>query len=205
MDYNEYNDDELMSLISESSEDAKDILYEKYKYIIDINVRKYLIAANSFGIEYSDLYQDALVGFVDALNSYKENEKAALPTFITLCVTRRLNNSILKASRIKNKIMVESLSLEHPYEQFKLPLKEILSDNNENNPLDNMTEEESLKELNKKIQEELSDSEYEVYQLMISGLKYNDIALILDKNPKQIDNAIQRIKNKIKKIITERE
>jgi len=204
MEYSEYNDSELISLINESSEEAKDIIYEKYKYIIDINVRKYLIAANSFGIEYNDLYQDALVGFADALNSYKEEAKAALPTFITICVTRRLNNSILKASRLKNKIMVESLSLEHPYEQFKLPLKEILSDNNENNPLDSMTEEESLKELNDTIKEVLSESEYQVYELMISGLKYNDIALILEKEPKQIDNTIQRIKNKVKKILNER-
>jgi len=204
MDYNEYSDSELVSLIRESSEDAKDILYEKYKYIIDINIKKYIMAAKTFGIEYSDLYQDALVGFVDAINSYRDNANASLPTFITVCVSRRLNNSIIKASRIKNKIMYESLSLEHPYEQFKLPLKEILSDHNENNPLDNMAEEESYKELSKQIKLNLSDSEIEVYNLMISGLKYIDIALILDKNPKQIDNTIQRIKQKVKKIIDTR-
>ena len=55
-----------------------------------------------------------------------------------------------------------------------------------------------------RLKEELSDSEYEVYSLMISGLKYNEIAMVLDKNPKQVDNTIQRLKNKIKKILDER-
>ena len=36
---------------------------------------------------------------------------------------------------------------------------------------------------------------------MIKGLKYNEIAVLLDKEPKQIDNAMQRIKNKVKKIV----
>ena len=54
------------------------------------------------------------------------------------------------------------------------------------------------------IESRLSDSEYEVYALMISGLKYNEIALLLNKNPKQVDNTIQRIKNKIKIILESR-
>ena len=51
------------------------------------------------------------------------------------------------------------------------------------------------------IKKELSDSEYEVYSLMISGLKYNEISILLDKNLKQIDNTIQRVKTKIRKIL----
>lgn len=204
MDYGDYSDSYLLDMICESSEEAKDMLYQKYKYIIDIVIKKYVSMANMLGIDYNDLYQEALVGFADALNSYNEKREASLPTFITVCVERRLQVSIIKAGRIKNKVLNDSLSLEHTYESFKVPLKDILSDNSENDPLENITKEEGLKELVEKIKEVLSDSEYEVYSLLVSGLNYREIATLLDKEPKQIDNTIQRIKGKVRKILEER-
>ena len=71
MDYSNVNDSELLCMIQEASLDAKDVLFLKYRYIIDIEVKKYLAMANLLGYDYNDLYQDALVGFADALNSYK--------------------------------------------------------------------------------------------------------------------------------------
>ena len=204
MDYNDVTDNELLSMINEESEDAKDLLFAKYKHIIDIIIKKYINMAKVLGIDYSDLYQEALLGYVDAVNDYKENKEAGLPTFISICVERKLQVAITKASRIKNKIITESISLEHAYDTFKVPLMYILSDNEENNPLKNIISKEELQDLINKIKESLSDKEYEVYSLMIGGLNYNDIALLLAKEPKQIDNTIQRIKTKVKKILEER-
>lgn len=204
MDYSKINDSEMLCMIQEASLEAKDALFLKYRYIIDIEVKKYLAMAHLLGYDYNDLYQDALVGFADALNSYKEEASASLPSFISLCVDRRLQVAIRKAGRIKNKILNESLSLEHPYNHFAVPLMDLLSDHSKNDPLQNILKEENLKELMLAIEEVLSDNEKEVYSLMISGLKYNDIAVILDKSTKQIDNTIQRIKVKIKKILEER-
>lgn len=204
MNYKEYSDGQLMELINESSEEAKDIIYDKYKYIIDIVIKKYMTMAKILSVDYNDLYQEALVGFADSLNSYNPSKEASLPTFITVCVERRLQVVIKRAGTIKNKLISDSLSLEHTYDSFKLPLKEILSDNSVHDPLENITVEENLEELVTSIKQNLSDSEYEVYSLLISGLKYNEIAILLDKNPKQIDNSIQRIKAKVKKILDER-
>ncbi|MBQ8659424.1 MAG: sigma-70 family RNA polymerase sigma factor [Bacilli bacterium] len=203
MDYMGYNDNELIGMIRESSEEAKDILFEKYRYIIDIEVKKYLNMANMLGYDYNDLYQDGLVGFADALNSYRDDKDTALASFITLCVDRRLHVAIIKAGRIKNKVITDSLSLEHTYSQLQVPLMDLLSDNSKNDPLENIIKEEKLSELIEQIKEELSDSEYEVYSLMISGLKYSEIAILLDRNLKQVDNTVQRVRNKIKKILDE--
>ena len=203
MDYSNYDDNELINMIRESSEEAKDILFEKYRYIIDIEVRKYLNMANMLGYDYNDLYQDGLVGFADALNSYRDDKDTALASFITLCVDRRLHVAIIKAGRIKNKVLSDSLSLEQPYTQLQIPLKDLLSDNSENDPLENIVKEEKLSELVSKIRDVLSDSEYEVYSLMISGLKYSEIAILLDRSLKQVDNTVQRVRNKIRKIIEE--
>lgn len=204
MIYEDYSDDQLVQMIYESSEEAKDIIFDKYKYIIDIEVRKYSKMADMLGYDYNDLYQDALLGFADALNSYRDDRNASLARFITVCVDRRLQLSIKKAGRIKNKLISESLSLEHVYDQVSSPLMDLLSDNSENDPLENILKEEKLQELVDSIKNELSEAEYEVYSLMISGLNYNEIAILLNKTPKQIDNTMQRIKNKIKKILKDR-
>lgn len=204
MKYSEINDQELIIMLHESSDEAKDILFEKYKYIIDIEMRKYSSMARSLGYDYNDLYQDALVGFSDALNSYRDDKHAALASFITLCVDRKLQVSIKKAGRLKNKLLNESLSLEHIYDAYKFPLMDMLSDNKENDPLENILKEEKLQELINSIKSCLSDSEYEVFSLMINGLKYDEIATLLNKNLKQIDNTIQRVKNKIRKILNSR-
>ena len=184
----EFSDSKLIEMVREKDENAKDYLYQKYRYIIETELKKYSFVSKKFGIDYHDLYQEADVGFSDALVRYKDNKNMALSSFITLCVDRRIRTYIRKYTTQKNKIISETLSLEYIYDKTSSPLSDLISDNNENNPLDN-------------IQKSLSPSEKEVYDLMITGLKYDEIAIILNKKPKQIDNAIQRIKSKINIIL----
>ncbi len=199
LNYKEYSDGELLSLIKEESEEAKDILYEKYKYIIDIIIRKYTVKAKMLNIEYNDLYQEALLGFSDAINRYNDN-RSSFRTFITICVDRRLQVVIKKASSLKNKLMNESLSLEYSYSD-KQSLMEIISDENKNNPLNNLEMDESYLSLIKVIKKQLSSSEKEVFSLLINNYNYQEIAQILNKDIKQVDNAIQRIKSKVKNLL----
>ena len=202
--YDEINDQELITMVHESSDEAKDILFRKYQYIINIEMKKYMRIAKVLGYDYHDLYQDALVGFSDALNSYRDDKNCSLASFITLCVDRKLQVAIKKAGRMKNQLLNESLSLEYIYSSYTAPLKDLLSDNMQNDPLENIVKEEQKEELVNNIKKSLSDNEYEVYCLMVNGLKYDEIATLLDKDLKQVDNAMQRIKNKVKKIIEKR-
>ena len=55
----------------------------------------------------------------------------------------------------------------------------------------------------KEIKKSLTDFELQVFELMISSFNYREIAEILDKDRKQIDNAIQRIKMKVKEKLKE--
>ena len=204
MDYQDCSDSELYSMVCESNEDAKEYLYNKYKYVIDVIVKKYIYTAKKLGIEYNDLYQEGLVGFADALNHYDESKNVMLSTFLSLCIDRRLQNTILKAGRLKNKILLESLSLDHVYTEYQIPLREMISDKN-SDPLFGISIQEEVKESKEKIRNSLSQSEYVVYQYMEKGFTYQAIALVLNKTPKQVDNTIQRIKNKIKRIIEKEE
>lgn len=201
MNYKDVNDNELLFMIKENDEYAKEIVLDKYKYIIDILMKKYSNMAWTLGIDKNDLYQESLIGFFDAINNYRDDKNASLATFITLCVERKIKSYLKSANRLKNKIMFESLSLEHTYEQFKQPLMYVLSDESENDPLTNIEADESAEELLEQAKEVLSDNENEVLSLMIHGLDYIEIATLLDKNPKQIDNTRNRIRTKIRKIL----
>ena len=132
---------------------------------------------------------------------YKDS---SLPTFITLCIERRLNGVIRKYSRDKYKIMQDSYSLDFIYDDNNGSLIETLSDENNTDPLKNIAEQEEYDELIKEIKKVLTNKEYEVFVLKSRGFDYQEIAHILNKNPKQIDNTIQRIKIKIKNILTRR-
>ena len=197
----EYSDSELLMMMNEHSDIAKDLLYNKYEYIVKIYVKKYKRMAYVLGMELKDLNQEALVGFADALNSYDENSNTKRATFISLCVERRSQTSILKGSRKKNITLNEALSLEHEYKDFNVTLADILSDNNENDPLIKMTRNEHYSKVVNDIIKDLSSVEKDVLYLMIDGLDYKQIATLLNMDSKAVDNTIQRIKNKVKDII----
>ncbi len=196
-----YDDEHLINMVRESSEEAKDLLYEKYRYIIELEVKKYIHLANILGYDYNDLYQDALVGFADALNSYREDKSSSLPSFISLCVSRKLQVSIKKANAAKNKMLNEAISYDYLYGSSQSPLRDMISDGSESDPLTNIIKDEKYNELQCNIKNILSDFEYEVYCLIVRGMKCGEIALLLNKSPKVISNTTHRLKNKIKTII----
>ncbi len=202
MDLDKTNDSELIMLYREEDENAKNILFYKYKFIIDVLIRKYRNLLSSLKVDYQELYSECAVGFSDALHSFQENKDTSLPTFITLCVERRIGGIIRKYNRDKYKIMQDSYSLDFIYDDNNGSLIETLSDECNYDPLKNMAEKEEYDELISEIKKSLTNQEYEVFVLKSRELNYQEIAHILDKNPKQIDNTIQRIKAKIKNILS---
>lgn len=195
----DYPDVDLIYHLNDS-EEASDILYEKYKYIVDIIVKKYKKAAYLFNVDLVELKQEASFAFSEALFRYKDNRDASLATFITLVVERRVRRVIDSANTLKNRINANALSLEYEYSDYENPLMYILGDES-HEPLRNIEDKETTLELLDKLKESLSGTELEVCELLVNQYDYKEIAEILDKNPKQIDNCIQRIRNKLKKII----
>ena len=195
----DYPDVDLIYHLNDS-EEASDILYEKYKYIVDIIVKKYKKAAYLFNVDLVELKQEASFAFSEALFRYKDNRDASLATFITLVVERRVRRVIDSANTLKNKINATALSLEYEYSDYENPLMYILGDES-HEPLKNIEDRETTIELLEKLKESLSGTELEVCELLVNQYDYKEIAKILNKNPKQIDNSIQRIRNKLKKII----
>lgn len=69
------------------------------------------------------------------------------------------------------------------------------------NPEDIIVERESYSELLRRMEEELTELEKQVLVRFLDGLSYTDIADELGKSVKSVDNAIQRVKKKVKKLL----
>ena len=197
------NDEELLNLIVEEPEVAKEVIFDKYNYLIDIYVKKYSRIIRNLQIDEQEFRSEALIGFSDGINRFNVNKDASIKTFLSLCINRRLSNYIDKKARKKAKIINDTLSLDFVKEGETLPLVDIISDDNKFNPLENLTSYETIDEIIKGAKKDLSPFEYEVFLFMLHEEDYQKIAQKLNKTPKQIDNTIQRIKVKMKKIISE--
>ena len=196
------NDSELLMLYQENDEDAKNLLFHKYKFIIDILIKKHLKFFNTLNIDLQEVYSECNVGFSDGLKNYISDKNTSLPTFITLCIERRLKKIIRKYSTGKYKTISSAYSLDFLYDENNSLIDNL--EDFEYDPMKNIEEEESYNEFVKEIKNGLSEYEYEVFLLMIQNIDYKEIAKILYKTPKQIDNTIQRIKIKIKKLRIEK-
>ncbi len=196
----ELNDSELLMLFQENDENAKNLLFDKYKFIINIIIKKYSFVWEKLNLDYQDLFSECSVGFSDSLNSYSENKNVLLSTFISVCVERRVQSIIRKYSREKYQ---SNYSLDFIYDDKMLSLKEIVSDDHEHDPLKNITDEEDYQELFAAIQKRLTPKENEVFVLLTQGFNYREISDILQINAKNVDNTIQRIKLKVRQVLEE--
>ncbi len=203
MKYNNEEISEVYNMVCESNEESLEKLYDYCEPQIKYMLKKYANAALKYGIDYNDFEQEALLAFTNALKNYDENKDAGLKTFVSLCVERRLIKVIQMSKTYKNKLNNDKLSLDYDYGSGVL-LKDVLADNDAD-PYVKFSEEDFLEHIKIKIKHLLSNFEYQVYEYLILGLNYIEIAKKLDKNPKQIDNTIQRIKKKIRMIVKEDE
>ncbi|MDE5540085.1 MAG: hypothetical protein K2J20_06325, partial [Bacilli bacterium] len=159
----EFSDEEVLALALADNEDAKNIIYEKYKYIVDIMLRKHSSNALKLNVDMHELELEAYYAFSDALVSFRNDKNATLGTFITLCIDRRLKKIIKRANGEKAKLLNNTFSLDYDYDEEGSTLKDFLSDGLQNDPLYNLTNEENYEELVTKIKNSLSHGEYEVF------------------------------------------
>lgn len=192
MTYKDYNDYELVSLAQELNEDATNIIYEKYKPIIYKKSRKYLPLLK--GIELCDLVQECYIILDYAIKHFNQDNNNTFYTFFIVCLDRYLLNEYKKNNNSKNKILNESISLDSTDEDDN-SLIDLISDNK--TPELELTSNEEFINLYNKILNKLTDLEECVFILKINNFSYKEIADVLDKDIKSIDNAIQRIKTKI--------
>ncbi|MBD9114687.1 sigma-70 family RNA polymerase sigma factor [bacterium] len=197
---NEYPDNEVVNMVCDN-EEATDLLYEKYKYIIDILLSKYRAVLKYHNLDVLEVRQDAIIAFMDAIKNYNQEKNASLPTFITICVNRKIQNVIRKSSTIKETVLRESFSLDYTYgDDDETTLADIIIEENSNPEL-KVINKENYNILVSKIDESLSPFEKEVFDLMINSFQTEEISKLLNEPVKKIYNTTHRIRDKIKKLL----
>lgn len=199
MDYQKLNDNELISLAREQNEDAINLLHKKYKPLITKKCSKYYKYVSGKGLELSDLIQECLVGFEESIKDFDINDKVTFYTFTNVCMDRQIMSVIKRVNRDKNKILNNAIPLETIDTENDTNIIDYLKDNTDNPELD-LLDELEYQELYEKIINNLTRLEECVFNLKLQNFTYKEMADILDKDIKSIDNAIQRIKIKIKEI-----
>lgn len=198
--YKDIDDFELLYLIEENNEQALNILYDKYKSIIDLKAKRYLKYGKKMGLEYQDLFQEGLLGLSEAISSYKDDKKAQFKTFANLCIERQIFSLLKKANRKKHTLLNDSISLDESINDNENTLLDIFSEKG-TDPSDMIEFNENKLELFSKIYDVLTPLEKEVFDLKTNNFDYKEISQLLNKSYKSIDSAIQRIRLKVRKII----
>ena len=193
MNYRDFNDYELINLISENNEDAHNILIKKYEPLINKIASKMIYFCKGTGIDKSDLIQEGMIGLNHAINQYHEQKNILFYTYAKSCIERKMISVVIAAKRNKNKILNESIS----YDDEDNSLIKVLKDSSPN-PEEVVISADIKENLIGQAKNNLTDFENQVFDLLILGFKYKEISLMLNKDQKSIDNAIQRIKSKLK-------
>ena len=199
--YKNENDYELMYLVSENNDDARDIFFKKYDNLIKMKASKYTSFVLSKGFDFNDLFQEGRLGLTQAINDYKEQKDVQFSTFANLCIERQIASFLRNIARDKHKILNDSLSLDTTTNSVGRPLTELLLDDKNIDPEVSFIEMEEKEELFSKIDKVLTESERDVFNLRVQGFTYKEISQLLNTTEKAVDRAMSRIKNKISNIV----
>lgn len=202
--YKEYNDYELLDFVAENNEDAINIMHKKYEPIVINMAREYFSNNTNLGLEINDLIQEGRVGLNNAINTYSDAKETLFFTYAIVCIEKKMQSALVAAKRNKNRILNESVSIEKMTTEIQVDYIKSLSDGNVFNPEKLVINKLEQKELQEEIRKILTKREKEVFDLKMCGFDYKEIALKLGKEPKQVDNALQRIKVKINTLLKER-
>ena len=197
----EYNDYELIDIVSEGNEDAMELIINKYQPVIKYIANRKLKIAVNLGLDISDLYQEGMIGLIEAIRDFKDIKNVTFYTFANLCIDRQINSALTKNNRDRDKILNNSVSLDKKIADGNRTLLEILEPTNNVTPLNEIIALESDEELYTKIKNKLSDFEKEVFDLKINNYSYTEIQEKLKVSSKIVYSAMRRIKDKIKLVI----
>lgn len=199
VDYN-LTDYTLLELIKKDNHEALEHLLQRYHSLV---VRQ---AARCFiiGGDKDDLIQEGMIGLYQAAMSYDKEKSDSFKAFATLCVTRHIHTAIKAATRKKHNPLNTSLSLDRVTynEAVDQALLTVIEEPYLKDPLLILMNKDQLLYIETKLKEVLSSFEQSVLVFYSEGYTYEEIGAKLGKHHKSVDNALQRIKTKLKNLKT---
>lgn len=202
-DYGQYSDEELLIRLRDGEAAITEYIMNKYKNLVRSKAKSmYILGADS-----DDLIQEGMIGLFKAVRDYDIGRDASFSTFADLCVSRQMYTAVQASRRQKHIPLNTYISLDNSAgtnrEGEEEKLVNVLVARSGQNPEEMVIDRENVAQLERTIEKELSSFEKQVLDLYLTGMGYQQIARVLGKDDKSTDNALQRIKTKLKKAIRE--
>lgn len=202
MNYDNIPEEELISYLRDGDGKIIEYIIEKYKDL----VRKKAGSMFILGADKEDLIQEGMIGLYNAVRDYDAGRDASFYTFADLCISRQMYKAVEAGNRKKHSPLNSYVSIyeddtdKDDRSEGTGILERILSETGRS-PEEMFIDKEQTENLEQKIYDSLSDFERKVLNLRLTGLEYTDIARILGRDAKSTDNALSRIKIKVRKIL----
>ena len=190
--YEQFTDEELIERLRDGEQELEDYLMEKYKGMVLKKAHAMFIV----GGEREDLIQEGMIGLFRALRDYQPGKSATFATFANLCVERQIYKAIEMSGRLKNKPLNSYISLS----EEESPILDSLAFEQQD-PEAIVIDRENVNVMQEKIRQHLSRFETRVLDAYLEGMTYTQLAEAMGKSPKSIDNALQRIRGKIREFL----
>lgn len=197
------SDDEIITLIHGNHPDAMDYMLIRYKNLVRSKAKALFL----IGGDRDDLIQEGMIGLYKAIRDYNPNLNTTFYSFADLCISRQIYSAIKTSNRKKNFPLNTYVSLYTPaYNEYtdqdeKESLVDVMIQNKISNPEELVIDKESTNMLEYELVRHLSQFEKQVLDMYLLDYSYLKIASKLDKDPKSIDNALQRIKLKLNNLL----
>ncbi|MDR1600687.1 MAG: RNA polymerase sporulation sigma factor SigH [Oscillospiraceae bacterium] len=195
-------DEEIALLAQQDDEPALEYLLSKYKNFVRSKARSYFL----IGASHEDIVQEGMIGLFKAVRDYRPNKLSTFRAFAELCVTRQIITAIKTATRQKHIPLNSYISLNKPVfdEESDRTLLDLITEARVTNPEDLVIGREEFTKMEGQIGTMLSRLEQEVLLAYLDGRSYQQIARDLSRHVKSIDNALQRVKRKMEKLLEEK-
>ncbi|MBR1421677.1 MAG: RNA polymerase sporulation sigma factor SigH [Selenomonadaceae bacterium] len=201
--FEDLSDEEIIIAIKEkNSTAALEYLIIKYRNFVRAKARSYFL----IGADREDIIQEGMIGFYKAIRDFRNDKLSSFRAFAELCVTRQIITAIKTATRQKHIPLNSYVSLNKPIydEDSDRTLLDVLSGQKITDPEELVISREEFSDIEKKMEEILSELEWRVLLAYLDGKSYQEIADTLGRHVKSIDNALQRVKRKLEKYMDTR-
>jgi RNA polymerase sporulation-specific sigma factor len=197
LDYSQRADEDLVAAAKAGESLAMAFLFNKYKNFVSFKAKGYFL----IGGDREDIIQEGMIGLYKAVRDFRVDKLSSFRAFAELCVTRQIITAIKTATRQKHIPLNQYVSLNKPIygDDSVVTLLEVMPVNKASALEDLVINQEASEDIKARIQENLSDLESQVLLSYLDGKSYQEMGRDLNRHTKSIDNALQRVKHKIKK------
>ena len=178
-------------------------LLDRYRVLARTKARSYFLV----GSDRDDVVQEGMIGLYKAIRDFQPDKGASFRTFAELCVTRQIVTAVKGATRMKHGPLSGSVSLDAPVggDDDAFSLGDLIPACASTDPAAVAVSAEELRALQRHFDEVLSDLEQQVLRHHVEGKSYEQIAAMLQRHVKSVDNALQRIKKKLQVHLDQRD